>query len=407
LENLKLKYGLKHPKLIQAAQLVEKTQEALTNAYASSVVGLEGSWRAAKTNLEQNKEKLRIFTEQSIKNKKIRQEFEGITEQLTRLRSELIATQTAIAKTELLIGNIFSPVKVLSSSDNQSKKEAPNYIFYTIIGLSIGLITAAVLVTMISFLDTVLIDAGDLPRITGIPVLAHICKHADLTKHNLADTAWYLSSKLKRDFDRLSSNISLDLHSKNCRSFLVTSATPSEGKSFVAVNLALSYAHMNEKVVLIDADCRLPSVAVKLHLTNSRGLIGFLNGSFELDQVIQHQAIGSLDIITSGGKSKEASRLLNSSRFEELLKILLAKYDRIIIDSPPTLSVGDSFLMMPYVEGVIFVAGKRVVKKNTLLSAVNKIQHFKVNILGFVINYSSDEFFSVKTEPKVDDEKKA
>jgi len=69
-ETLKLKYGSKHPKLIQGIELVAKTRESLTDAYASTIVGLEGSWRAAKTNLEQNKEKLRVFTEQSIKNKK-------------------------------------------------------------------------------------------------------------------------------------------------------------------------------------------------------------------------------------------------------------------------------------------------------------------------------------------------
>ena len=101
-------------------------------------------------------------------------------------------------------------------------------------------------------------------------------------------------------------------NSKNSNVFLLTSTVPSEGKSFISSNLALSFSANGEKVLLFDGDLRLPNVAKSLQLENDKGILDYLNGDAEIDSFIIKDVYPNFDVLPSGGKAKNPTAALNN-----------------------------------------------------------------------------------------------
>ncbi len=367
LEQLKVKYGPKHPLVIQATENLREAKVNVENSYTSTIVGLEANWRAAKTNLSTLRERQRILTDKTIKDNRIRQEYNNVNDEFKRLKLALSKTQSLLSNNETNEGGEFSPVKIVSLSDGQAKEIGPNWFLSITTGIISSFIVIATYIGALTYIDVSVVSTELLPEITNVPILGHVARQSYFVKDSAFDMQKYVSSNLKISYDKICTRLTFGNTFKKSQSILVTSSTPSEGKSFSAINLALTFSMRNERVLLIDADCRLPTIASKLQVSNKMGLMGYLDGSLEIDQIIQKNVLNTLDVIVSGGKTRQSSKLLNSSRLEELLLELGTRYDRIIIDTPPTLSVGDAYLIVPYVQGVVFVAGKRVVKRNTLV----------------------------------------
>ena len=115
------------------------------------------------------------------------------------------------------------------------------------------------------------------------------------------------------------SYLKINDHSKNANVFLLTSSVPSEGKSFISSNLALSFAANGEKVLLLDGDLRLPNVAKSLQLENESGVLDHINGDKEIENCIYKKVYPNLDVLPSGGKAKNPTATLNNSKFESML----------------------------------------------------------------------------------------
>ena len=138
--------------------------------------------------------------------------------------------------------------------------------------------------------------------------------------------------------------------------FLITSTVPGEGKSFVSSNLALSFAANGERVLLLDGDLRLPNIAKSLQLENQSGVLDYINSEGEsIDDFILSEVYPNLDVLASGGKSKNPTAVLSDPKFESMLLQLRDSYDKIIIDSPPLAAVSDALNIVPMVDSVLYV----------------------------------------------------
>ena len=165
---------------------------------------------------------------------------------------------------------------------------------------------------------------------------------------------------------------------------VVTSSIPSEGKTTTSMNLAFAFGQM-EKVVLLDADMRRPSIAGNCGLTNrSPGLSNIIAGTEDLDTcTYPYQGI---DVIPAGIVPPNPLELLSSERFGELLKVLADKYDRVIIDSAPTQAVSDSLVLSSHVDGVIYVVKSDATPTEVAESGLNRLLRVNANVLGVVLN---------------------
>ncbi|MBE7056225.1 MAG: CpsD/CapB family tyrosine-protein kinase [Ruminococcaceae bacterium] len=170
----------------------------------------------------------------------------------------------------------------------------------------------------------------------------------------------------------------------------VTSAMRGEGKSTTAVNLSYVLAESGKKVLLIDGDLRIPSVAKKLGISNTMGLTDLLRGA-ENQQIGQFKSdiLDNWYIFPSGKLPPNPSELLGSKRMEKLLNVLSENFDYIVIDLPPVNLVSDAVTISPLITGMILVVREGYTEKRELEICNRQLKLSNVNVLGCVMNVST------------------
>ncbi len=174
---------------------------------------------------------------------------------------------------------------------------------------------------------------------------------------------------------------------KNAKVLLVTSAHPSEGKSLVSLNLALSCAQDNRRTMLIGADLRRPALG-KFFPCNflHQGLSDVLSGAIDWKAALQPASIPHLDVIASGSMRDRPAELLGSNRFQEMLAGMRGEYDRIVIDAPPVLGISDTLVLLKQADGVLFVVRYGVTKSIGAVQAMKRINESGTHCVGVVMN---------------------
>jgi len=167
---------------------------------------------------------------------------------------------------------------------------------------------------------------------------------------------------------------------------MVTSPNPSEGKTTVAANLAVTLAKLDKRILLMECDMRKPSVHEALHLDNERGLSYHLADGIHYKDVLQLTEISNLEVITSGPKPPNPSELLASNRMKVLLEELRRDFDMIIIDAPPVLPVADAVVLSSVVDGILLVVRHGKSTHHSLHQAREILTKANSHILGVVIN---------------------
>jgi exopolysaccharide/PEP-CTERM locus tyrosine autokinase len=188
-------------------------------------------------------------------------------------------------------------------------------------------------------------------------------------------------------FKILRTNLLFTESSKMPRSVMVTSTMSGEGKSFVAVNLAVSVAkHVNWNVLLIDCDLRRPNIHKRFGLQNIAGLSDYLADGDDLEQLLLKTSIENLTILPAGKTPDNPSELLSSERMAALLKEVASRYkDRlIIIDSPPPTMTAESGALARYVDGILLVVKYGSTSRGSAKELIGKLGRKK--IIGAVIN---------------------
>jgi capsular exopolysaccharide synthesis family protein len=169
-------------------------------------------------------------------------------------------------------------------------------------------------------------------------------------------------------------------------SILITSTAPQEGKTTVAVNLAIAISReINRKAILIDGDLRKPGIFLGKS-QNGRGLSNFLSDETPLTEILINSQIRNLRIITAGSSTNKSSELIGSKKMEELLKSLneSGEDSYILIDSPPIISAAEPIWLSKMVDGIILVVKGNQTHKEAVLRAVNGLDRNK--IIGVVLN---------------------
>ena len=168
----------------------------------------------------------------------------------------------------------------------------------------------------------------------------------------------------------------------------VTSPDPVNGKSMVAINLAYSFAELNKKVLLIDADMRLASIHTKLDLDIAPGLSNALSRNKSEGKLAKKYSGGGVEfsVMTAGDSCPNPMELLASENMKNLLNSLKELFDYVIIDTPPIGAVGDAQVISKLTDGTVLVVRSGKCSKGRLLSCIRELKLAEVKILGFVLN---------------------
>ena len=188
-------------------------------------------------------------------------------------------------------------------------------------------------------------------------------------------------------YKTLRTNVSFSLTGEEkCPVIVVTSSMQGEGKSITSMNLAISYALTDRKVLVIDCDLRRPKLARLMRISAKAGLSNLILNPKLLDDAIVPTHVEGLDVILSGDIPPNPSELLGSDRMRRILSVLREKYDFIILDSPPVNMVTDAVVLAPMSDGVLFLVRANHSERGAVIHAVEQLEYAKVKILGFVLN---------------------
>lgn len=165
----------------------------------------------------------------------------------------------------------------------------------------------------------------------------------------------------------------------------VTSSLRGEGKSTTSINLAKSIAESGKKVLLIDSDMRLPSVADKLELELSPGLSNLLVQNLNINSLLQKfENLETLDIIAGGDVPPNPSELIGSKRMEEIIESAKKYYDYVVLDLPPVTAVSDALSISKLLDGIVLVVRNDYAQKKAINETLRQIKLVNLRVVGFV-----------------------
>jgi succinoglycan biosynthesis transport protein ExoP len=261
------------------------------------------------------------------------------------------------------------------------------------LGFVFGLFGGLALALLLERMDTRMRDSRQIQELLGVPAIAIVPQTNWKGKGPEPDAAagpeilWDARAPFAESMRVFRTSIQLSSTSRESRVIAVTSCQPGEGKSTLSMNLAAALAQGGKKVVLVDTDMRRPSVYWRLGLSEKKGLSEFLTGLEPLDAVIQtHKTLTTMDVIPSGICPPLPADLLASDQMKKFVLLLRDRYDYVIFDSPPALSVTDPLIVASLADGLVLVIRQGYCTRGMLGRVGEIFRDVGVKVYGFVLN---------------------
>ena len=242
------------------------------------------------------------------------------------------------------------------------------------------------------YLDDTVKQNDDIEKIIGLPVAGHVLKSDVKSKRAGSELIVEKSPKavVSENVKRLRTNLQFTSVDKHIKTILVTSSNAGEGKSFVAANLAISFAQADKKVLLVDCDLRRGRVHKLFSIDNTAGLSNLLADDLRgFGKYVRPTKMNHLDVITCGTYPPNPSELLASRKNKTFVKLLRDYYDIIIFDGAPVGGLADSVILSSLVDETLIVVKDSSTAKNELLASKDALEKVGANIAGIVFNMSN------------------
>ena len=245
-----------------------------------------------------------------------------------------------------------------------------------------GLLLGALGAMVLEYLDLRVRRGADAEAITGLPLIAMIPKLRSPSRDPISAAIG------KEAFRSLRTNLHFARNGEP-RVLALTSATPREGKTTVAANLAGTFAERQgpEEVILIDADLRRPEIHRVFGMDRSPGLSDVLMGTVELDDAIQvSSAHPKLHVLSSGSSVPNPSEVIDSDAFVDLIAHLRSRFGFVVIDTPPLLAVSDGGVVAKAADGALVVVRANRTDRTAVATAMEQLRQIDAPLLGVILN---------------------
>jgi capsular exopolysaccharide synthesis family protein len=395
------KYTDQHPTLVAEREALNQVDRQLKEAVVQAVKSRRASLENAKArheailrNLVAKEEEISKLQAANVELERVDKDIRASEEFLGRMKLsyEDAKLRSSTSGTSTSISILDAP----SVSDRPINK---NYYYGALIGFGSGLLFGIVLVVVLGALDERIKSAADIEGSLGLPLIGTIPMVARASGPDRALLARQESDRIATEAVRsIYSALKVNPAVSKARVFLLTSTRPSEGKTFVATNLAMIFAQHAERVLIIDADLRLPNVGPSLGFTADAGLSKWFNGEIPLDEAIIREVAPGLDVLPVGLSCKNPTQVINHPKFLAMIDGLRERYDRIFIDSPPLGAVSDSLHLLPKVDGVLYVVRYNTVNLRHATSCLARLREAQAPLLGVVLNAMSLRMASAYTD---------
>ncbi|MGL4994254.1 MAG: GumC family protein [Bacteroidales bacterium] len=277
--------------------------------------------------------------------------------------------------------------KIIDSAFVISEPVAPRKKFILLVAMAIGGLIPIIVIYILDLLRVHFESKSELEKMTTIPVLGEICLNK--SRENVVVKEGSTSSIVEL-FRLIRTNIQFVLNRKDEKVILVTSTVSGEGKSFVAINFALSLSLMkNKKVVLVGLDIRKPRLVEYMEMNNNPiGITNYLSDEdLNPQDIAVHSSIcGNLDIIVSGPIPPNPAELLLGERLDRMFDYLRHHYDYIVVDSAPVGMVSDTFSLARVTDATLYVCRANYSKRENIKYAESIVAQNRLKKVSLIIN---------------------
>jgi len=400
LAQLSSKYGSGYPKVRELQNQLARLDSAIAAEIVNVGKRLDDEYLSAaktesllRTQFNEQKEKAYRLNEHGVEYAVLKHDVENGRDLYDTLQLKLkMAGVTA--------GLSSSYVSVVDRAEIPARPIEPRKRLNYFLGLFGGLVTGLMLAFVAESLDDTLSSSEELEQCTALPVLCSVPLEKSTTQAKNApgeEGAVLSGSPLLLKHPRsqsaeairgLRTAILLSSPDRQPKVIVVVSSVASEGKTTVSVNLGVAFAQRGESVLLIDGDLRRSTMHAQFGLPHSPfgTSTALTQGMNEHSIVTPVESLPNLSLMPAGPHPPNPAELLGSKRMAELLETMSAKYDRVIVDTPPVLSVADSLALANIADAVVLVVRSRVARKKAVLRVRDLLQRASSNVIGVVFN---------------------
>ncbi len=390
---LRDQYGVflkdKHPKMIALADAIAKEQKFMQILMSNSLEERQNHLKDLQLQIETTQRQLDDSNKKSLELNQRLALFEQLKDKIAREKN--VESQFATSIQHVNLDQTMDPDDVITMTNaNMATAIDPNYPLQVAIGFGGGLAVGLAFIYLINYLDNRINSPLDLEESFDVPVLGQIPRSKldrlskrvpllteDDPRHMLGESYRNVRSSLM-----FRSNEGKD----RCKSILITSAIPGEGKSTVAANLAATFAMCGAGTLLIDADLRRGLLKKSFEVELDTGLSEVLQREMHWKDARQQTRLPYLHLLTRGKIPKNAGDLLLGREMKVLIAEALAEYEMVVIDSAPILATDDAAGIMPEVDGVVLVVRTGYSTVDGVQHAIDEIKERQGKIIGVVAN---------------------
>ena len=275
--------------------------------------------------------------------------------------------------------------RVIEPAVRPNVQSSPDTSRDTALGGVLGLLVGAIGCVLFTLLDTRVRSAEIANRVAGLPTLGQIGrvpKNADNRPIMVREP----NSVDAEAFRHLRAALAFTSVDRELKAILITSGSPGEGKTTLAVNLALAVAESGARVLLIDADLRRPQVAATLEVEGAIGLTTMIVGAVSAGDAVRRYGATNLDLLLSGDIPPNPAELLASHTVAQVITDFTALYDFVIVDTAPVLSVADASLLSPHVDLTLVVVDASKTRNTQLERTMQSLRTAGAMMSGVVLN---------------------
>ncbi len=276
-------------------------------------------------------------------------------------------------------------ISIIDKAGVPYKKYKPNMKTNLIFGAILGLLLGMGAAFLREFMDDSVKNPDELERLTGLPVLGMLPALKSLSPRSIALQTYHEpKSPLAEAIRSLRTSLRFSTREGASKSTFITSSAAGEGKSSISLNLATAYAQAGNKVLIIDADLRNPTLHKLFKLENYQGLTNYLAGGGSSSDISRPTMIKNLYTITSGPIPPDPVELLSGQRMGTLLSNASANFDYIIVDGPPVLGLADALVLSGLCDATILAVEAGKTRKVTLMKSLKRLERAHSNIVGLL-----------------------
>ncbi len=405
LAGLLVRYGESHPLVLSLQRRLERARTQLQEEIEGIVQSVERDVAEASRTIASLESELKSLREAGLRLNLLEIEYNRLTRERENNEKIYQIVLSRTTETDMARALPVANVRILDRAVQPVAPVKPRVLLNLAAGAFGGVFLGLGLALIFSRMDRRLKEVRDVERL-GVPLLGMIptlgeeaeargrakaAQKGSLAKpsgYQERDLIVYLHPKsvAAEAIRSIRTNLVFMSVEQPLRTLLVTSPSPQEGKTTMAVNLAIAMAQSGKRVVVVDTDLRRPRIHHVFDASNDRGVSTVLVGEADLEQTIQSTDVGGLYIVPSGPVPPNPSELLHSGGFREFIDALLERFDIVVFDSPPINLVTDAAVIAAQVDGVVTIAYAQRTTRDALRMAVRRVREVGARFFGVVFN---------------------